>query len=138
MNVTIDNMSTDNAFEAASVMKAAFNYVHQGWTDETSSQFIRESLSATLPLVARIDGQIVGILVAEKKVNDLVVDAIGVLPSHMGKGVAKKLWKAAEAFAQKKRLENIKMIADPKSPAYQWYKRMGFKDTGWVEIMKTV
>lgn len=128
---------TPSDFEStAYVMREAFNSVGQDWDQAASEKLIREAAANAHVLVAKIDGEIVGMAIVEMKPDHLFVDAIGVLPAQKGQGVGTALWKYIEKFAHEKGMDDIKMIADPKSLAFGWYQKLGFKPTGWVELEK--
>ena len=56
----------------------------------------------------------------------------------MGHGIAKTLWNSLIELTKNQDLRTIKIIADPKSVAYQWYMKLGFEETGWVELSKEI
>lgn len=133
-NLTISGFTRDDVKEIAKVMMDAFNSVNQGWTDKSSLAYINEYFDKSANLVAKKGNRIVGFIVADKRSDHLFVDAIGVLPSEMGKGIAKELWKGILNYCKQNNVPEIKMIADPTSTAYKWYKKLNFKETGWVEL----
>lgn len=133
-NLTISSFARVDIKEIASVMMAAFNRVDQGWTDESSLAYINEYFDKSANLAAKKDNRIVGFLVADKRSDHLFIDAIGVLPSEMGNGIAKELWSGMLRYCKQNNVPEIKMIADPTSVAYKWYKKLNFKETGWVEL----
>ncbi len=133
-SLAISSFSRNDVKEIAEVMKNAFNSVDQGWTDESSLVYINEYFDKSANFVAKIDNRIVGFVIADKRSDHLFVDAIGVLPSEMGKGIAKELWRVIVSYCKQNQVTKIKMIADPTSVAYKWYKKLNFKETGWVEL----
>lgn len=136
--ILIEPFNQKDSEEIALVMREAFNYVNQGWSKEESETYIQEYFDHSCNWIARDENKIVGFIIANKQVTSLFVDAIGVLPSEMGKGIAKMLWEKTEQYAKEQNLEDIKMIADPESSAYQWYMKLGFEETGWVEIIRKI
>ncbi len=134
----IDKFDKNEIDRIANVMQQAFNSVNQDWTERSSKAFVREVFNMSCNLVAKMNGTIVGFIVANKQSDNLFVYAIGVKPNEMRKGVAKKLWERAMQYCKENNLYKVKMISNPKSQAYQWYKKLGFVDTGWVELSLTL
>ena len=133
-SLAISSFAKNDVKEIADVMKNAFNSVDQGWTDGSSLAYINEYFDKSANFVAKIDTRIVGFVVADKRSDHLFIDAIGVLSSEMGKGIAKELWREIVNYCKQNQVTKIKMIADPNSIAYKWYKKLNFKETGWVEL----
>lgn len=134
----IENFKVDEVADIALVMREAFNSVDQNWDEAGSISYIKSHFGSSFNKVARNGSKIIGIIIADKKDNHLFIDAIGVLPDFMGQGVAKQLWSAALEYGKAENLDSIKMITDPKSVDYQWYLKLGFNDTGWVEMEKKI
>lgn len=134
MSLVIERAKLADQDQIAWVLMEAFNAVDQGWTPKSSREWIKTYADYSCYFIAKVDDQIVGFIAAHKKANELFLDAIGVLPEFMGRGIGKALWQAAMDYCKDNNLAEIKMIADPKSTAYKWYKRLGFNQTGWVEL----
>ncbi len=85
-------------------------------------------------LVAKINGKVVGTatLVITEEVNDL--QTIYVLPEFQGKGVGKALWNKIKTFSDPKK-DFIVKVADYNDQAINFYKKIGFIDTGkrWLD-----
>jgi len=120
--------------DVSTIMKEAFNSVDQGWSLKDSKIYIDEHQKCSFRLIAEKESKIVGFLIGDKDVDTLIIHSIGVLPEHMGKGIGKALWEGALKYARNSKLDNIRLVADPKSEAFMWYKRMGLKENGWVEM----
>lgn len=130
----IEKFNKNEIKQIAKVMKEAFNSVHQGWSDQESLEYIEEYFNKPANFIAKEKDQIVGFIIADKHSDHLFIDAIGVLPTEMNKGIAKALWNKILEYCKEENITEIKMIADPKSVAYQWYKKLQFTETGWVEL----
>ena len=133
-NIRIEKLDKKDLESTASVMRSAFASVGQKWNREDSITYIQDHLEDACIYVAKENNVLVGFLVADKHTDHLFIDAIGVVPVAMGKGIAKALWNQAVEYCREKHIPQAKMIADPQSQAYQWYKRLGFEETGWVEM----
>jgi ribosomal protein S18 acetylase RimI-like enzyme len=138
MNIAIQKISKVNLKEAAIVMMKAFNTVNQGWTEEASVEYTRRILKYSCSYIAVDNDKAVGFLAADIREDHVYIDAIGVLPEYMGQGIAKYLFNVALQHAKENKVELLKMTADPTSIAYQWYMKLGFKETGWVELMMKI
>lgn len=134
MSIKIEKFNKKEIKQISYVMKEAFNSVDQNWSDQEGLEYIEEYFNKSANFVAKENDKIVGFIVADKHSDHLFIDAIGVLPSEMNKGIAKSLWNKILEYCKKENITEIKMIADPKSIAYQWYKKLQFKETGWVEL----
>ena len=67
----------------------------------------------------------------------LLVIAIIVKPEHRKKGVGKALMKKVFEKGKKKGLIGIKLMADSRKAFLRnWYKKIGFKESGWTEYEK--
>lgn len=80
-------------------------------------------------LVALVDGKIIGIatLIKNKQNNEL--KTIYVLPEFQGKGVGKMLWEEVRKFCDISK-ETIVNVATFNLNAIEFYKKLGFVDTG--------
>ena len=80
-------------------------------------------------LVAKDDGQVVGACRARKdeKCNEL--EAIYVLPDYQGKGIGKMLWDRAMEFFENEK-DIIVQVVTYNLPAINFYRKLGFTDTG--------
>jgi N-acetylglutamate synthase-like GNAT family acetyltransferase len=88
------------------------------YTKEKVLKYIKESDY----FVVEDNGEIIGcVLVKENKMRSLYV-----LPSHMGKGLGKKLVLKAEDCVREKEYEKIWLWAS--LVAHDFYKHMGYKD----------
>lgn len=122
----------------AKVFQEAFNSVNQGWSLAGSKTYLREHMHCTLKLIALAGDEVVGFLIGTKDVDALVVNAVGVSPESMNKGIGKMLWNSAMEYVKREKLDAIRLVADPKSIAYQWYRKLGLKENGWVEMEKRI
>ncbi|PIY16967.1 hypothetical protein CO112_01940 [Candidatus Dojkabacteria bacterium CG_4_9_14_3_um_filter_150_Dojkabacteria_WS6_41_13] len=134
-SVKLEKISSLNHELAAKVFQEAFNYVGQNWSETESIKYVERIAKYACSYVAILEGAAVGIIAADIKDDHLFVDAIGVSPKHMKEGIATLLWNQAKSFAKQSNISIIKMIADPKSLAYSWYEKLGFSETGWVELL---
>ncbi|MDD3647918.1 MAG: GNAT family N-acetyltransferase [Candidatus Dojkabacteria bacterium] len=136
--IKVREMTIEDIPETVEVFQKAFNSIGQGWSVEGSRAYVEEHQKCTCKLVAEIKSQIVGFIIGDKDVDTLFVHSIGVNPENMQQGIGKALWDAAQKQAKEKGLNELRLIADPKSIAYAWYKRLGFTETGWVEMGKQI
>ena len=102
------------------------------FTDENikkSEERIRNLPSNQRVLVAKENNQIVGFCILIKSENQNHLQALYVLPGYQGRGVGKLLWKEAQTFFDPNK-NSIVDVATYNSNAIDFYKKLGFKDTG--------
>jgi ribosomal protein S18 acetylase RimI-like enzyme len=82
-----------------------------------------------LRLVAKVNGQVVGVstVVVNEDFNQL--RTIYVLPDFQGKGIGRLLWEEAKKFCDQKK-PTIVQVATYNQKALSFYKSLGFVDTG--------
>ena len=64
------------------------------------------------------------------------VDSICVLPDHQHQGVGKQLWDKLTQQAKDNGYAAIRLLTNPRLNSYKWYKEMGFRESGWIEVFK--
>ncbi len=80
-------------------------------------------------LTAKCDGQVVGVCSLVKHENKNELKAIYVLPEYQGRGIGKMFWEEALKYFDKKKKICVE-VADYNAPAINFYKRLGFVDSG--------
>lgn len=80
-------------------------------------------------LVAKIDGKVVGVsrVIKEEEYNKL--QTLYVLPEYQGKGVGTALWEEGKKFFDPEK-DTLLEVATYNENAINFYKRLGFEDTG--------
>lgn len=113
----------------------------EGWTTEADlidgtriDESILEELikrSDTTVLTYREDGELLACVELRKEGNKLYLGMLSVRPNLQGKGVGKKLLKAAEEYAQKQECDRIFMnVISVRTELIAWYERHGYRLTG--------
>lgn len=113
--------------------------IGESWTKETASQHVSEnSFRKDFCFVAREDGHLVGLLLAFPLARDdsvdLFVDTIAVLPNFQFQGIGKELLNQVLRVAQHNGLSGYRLLANPKLTSFKWYKKLGMKESGWIEL----
>lgn len=121
--------------ETAKVSTEAFNFVNQGWTEEESLEYIKRVFSFDCNYVAKEKERVVGFIVSQSREDHVYIEALAVHPQYMNKGIGKLLLNKVLTIGKENGFKQFKMTADPKSIAYSWYSKIGFKETGWVELI---
>jgi ribosomal protein S18 acetylase RimI-like enzyme len=121
--------------ETAQVSTTAFNFVNQGCTEKESLEYIKRVFLFDFNYVAKENGEILGFIIAQSREDHIYIDAIAVHPNNMNRGIGKLLLNNVLKLGKEKGFKFFKMTADPKSIAYSWYSKIGFKETGWVELI---
>ncbi len=113
----------------------------RGWTTEadllTGTRIDEEELRKNIfrkdafILKYAEDKKIIACMLLEKRVNALYLGMLTVSPELQGKGVGKKLLKAAEQYAEQLECDKIEMsVISLRRELIEWYQRHGYKDTG--------
>lgn len=79
--------------------------------------------------VAKIDGKVVGFCFVTKNEGRNQLSAIYILPEFQGKGIGKSLWNSVSAFIYTSKDTFVEVVTY-NSQAIEFYKRLGFVDTG--------
>lgn len=119
---------------------------HVTWDFETSKKYLQGVLEAAPNYcVACVDdndnflGSIFSDTCPYYKGECLFIDSIQVSESARNQGVAKLLFKYTAEQAKLDNLNGIHLLADDrKTFPKEWYQKMGFKKTGWVEFESNI
>lgn len=80
-------------------------------------------------LTAKCDGLVVGVCSLVKHEDKNELKAIYVLPEYQGKGIGKMFWNEALKYFDKNKKITVD-VADYNTPAINFYKKLGFIDSG--------
>jgi len=104
-------------------------------SEETLAR-IRERISCAceLSLVAKENGNVVGVCRVIRRDDKDVMEAIYVLPEYQHLGIGRAIWRELEKLLDPNR-KIIVQVATYNKDAIEFYKRCGFSDTGkrWEE-----
>jgi predicted N-acetyltransferase YhbS len=111
------------------------------WTKETSFAHIKENAFAPqYNFCVENEEGMIGIIIAFPMIRDdgtdLFIDAIAVTSNEQGNGIGKMLWEKVVQVAKENKLKNVRLLANPHLPSFQWYKKMNLQETGWTELAK--
>jgi ribosomal protein S18 acetylase RimI-like enzyme len=117
--------------------KSPFN---ERWTDKTSLKRINNYYKSSKIFVVEVEKNVVGALV----LSDYIwfngkrghIDEIFITKDFQGKGIGSKLIKFAEKYFSDKKISGLTFISHKKSMAFKFYKKRGYKETGWVHMEK--
>ncbi len=79
--------------------------------------------------VAKVDGKVVGFCFVTKNEEKNQLSAIYILPEFQGQGLGKRLWDSASAFIDTSKDTFVEVVTY-NTQAIEFYKRLGFVDTG--------
>ncbi len=102
------------------------------FTDETINKRAERILhppEGETVFVAKEDEKVVGLCFVEKYPEKNQIQAIYVLPEYQGKGIGKKLWSEAKKVFDAGK-DVIIEVATYNTQAIEFYKKLGFVDTG--------
>lgn len=118
----------------------AFNSVGENWTLEFCQKRLEQYFDPQTCWIAETDGNIIGILTGKvDNVTDhqeLHIDILAVDPTVHNSGAGKKLLQAAEDYVKAQGLGGMWLSAGMELPSYDWYKKMGFKESKWRAVYK--
>ena len=142
MNIQIELMKEEQLDDVANIFLSSFNDLGEGWTFETSRKNIEEGFFGDCHYVARIDGKIVGFILAipltRELGQELFVSSIAILPEFQNQGIGKQLWDKMESFGKENKFVAIRLLTNPHLKSFDWYKEMGFEESGWIEAFKKI
>lgn len=114
----------------------------EGWSVEKTIEYLNspyklnpEYCLKSLNEEGEITGGIFCKLAPYKTNVSLVIEALQILKSYRSEGYGKFLILEIINLAKEKGIESISMLAPNKDKfPKEWYKSIGFRETGWVEM----
>ncbi|MDA1061247.1 MAG: GNAT family N-acetyltransferase [bacterium] len=128
--------------EVSQVFKESFNSVSENWSDQSSFEHVKQNFFGDSHWVYRENGKIIGMLMSIVLIREhgpeLFIDSVAVLPKFQKKGIGKELWSKAVEYAKANNLHAIRFLSNKNLKSYEWYKSMGYEESGWIELFKPV
>ena len=141
-NFEITNLQEKDLEEAAGVFLQTFNSVGETWNEKTSLAHIEENFVMGYSFLAKVGNKAVGVLIAlpitRDKGTELFIDTVAVLPEYQAQGVGRAMMEKATKLAKEKGLVALRLLASPSLKSFDWYKKLGFEESGWIEIFKEI
>lgn len=139
-DIQIELMTKDDLSEVAQVLMIVFNNLGENWTLEIAHTHVESNFFGDCHFVARNKDKIVGFIIGfplifEKGLS-MFVDIIAVLPDYQKMGIGKMLWEKMTDVAKENNYDAIRLLSNPSLESFEWYKEMGYKESGWVEVYK--
>jgi len=85
--------------------------------------------SNELRLVARHEGEVIGMMTVVREVDHNRLRSAYILPAWQGQGIGQKLWSEARDFCDLTK-DTLVRVADYSLGTIEFYKKLGFVDTG--------
>src|SRR5260221_11084123 len=143
--LTIVDMLNDDIQVVSSLYVEVFNNnlpIPENWTTETAAARIKKTFESGFSFIAKDNDSIIGALIGYKSIFDTGeiydIDTLIVRKDYSHKGIGKKLFEEAIQVAKAHKITNIHLLAHAQLESFQWYKKLGFKESGWVELVKTL
>ncbi len=117
--------------------------VHEYYRDKLTPEGIKKSqrkieedsrMENLRVFVAKINEKVAGVCIARILEDKNQLKAIYVLPEFQGKGIGSKLWNQVLTFIDQTKDTTVEVVTY-NSNAIEFYKRLGFEDTGrrWTD-----
>lgn len=90
---------------------------------------IENPKEGTVNLVAKIGNNVVGICVLTEHADKNQLQAIYILPEYQRRGIGKLFWEEVKKICNPRK-DIIVHVATYNTPAIEFYKKIGFSDTG--------
>lgn len=149
MNVIIDKANPEDALSMQEIFHktwlATYISPEHGITAEYINEYFKNAFKSEtvenrknqiskmndsyIFFTARVDGKVVGFVRAVKEKENNRLRAFYILPEFQGKGIGTKLFEKANNFFDQN-LYTLVDVATYNTPAINFYKKMGFVDTG--------
>ena len=141
-NVRIEKMKESDLEEVAKIFCTVFNEEGENWTEESSKSHVVQNYFGEAHFVAKennnIIGMIMGIPLTRELGTEILIDSLVVLREYRGKGIGKKLFSKILEYAKKEKYKGVRFLANPEFNSFKWYKKMKYKESGWVELFKEI
>jgi len=123
------------------IISEDFTETFIGWSFDKAFEYLNNPFKQypDLCLKVMLNGRIVGGIFCKlspyQKGEMVVIEALHILKEYRSKGYGKILLNSVVERAKAKGFEKIGMLA-PNGTDFplSWYKSLGFKETGWVEM----
>ncbi len=139
-DVTIRKMEKTDLQAVSQLFREVFNSEGENWSDKTATSHVEQNFFGDSHWVAekgnKIVGFLMGIVLTREKGEELFIDSVVVDKSVQGNGIGKELWSRAEMFVKENKLKGIRLLANPQFDSYNWYKKMGYNESEWIELYR--
>jgi len=112
---------------------------NEKWREKEAFAKIKGYFKGCKFFVAEIDGKIAGFIIGDKYYQvekKLWIYELVVSEKFQGRGIGKALIDAMTKYFKKEKIGGIRLIASKKAKAFKFYKKLNFKETGFVELEK--
>jgi ribosomal protein S18 acetylase RimI-like enzyme len=110
------------------------------WTEKTALKRIKDYFKHMTLLVTEIDREIVGFVIYQISMGDEgkrgKIIEIAVSSEYRGRGIGNKLMQEVESILRRNGARHIGLQTHKKSGAFKFYKKRGYKESGFVEFRK--
>ncbi len=110
------------------------------WTEESAKSYLEQAcvLNKDLSYMVTENGKCLGAIFCklgpDKKGKSIIIEALQVVKNFRNKGVGKKLLEKVSEEAKLIGADSVSMLAQQDTNSFAWYQKVGFKETGWVEL----
>lgn len=139
-DISVRKFGESDLKEIIEVFKKTFRNIGEDWSDSSSLQHVKENINDNYCYLAEVNGNVVGMMLASIQTRvkgpELFIDTFAVLPEYQKKGIGQKLMDISHKIVKDEGLVGISLLANPELESFDWYKKEGMKESGWVELYK--
>lgn len=113
-----------------SLYAKAFPQEHWGidWTDESAAAYLQDFFEQKkfVGYVYEEQGEVLGCILAHRRICGLCLNEMAVLPGHQGRGIGSQLLNALNRYSRENDLAGIVLYTSRYAPAAAFYEKHGF------------
>lgn len=142
--VEIVSMTKNDIPQVADIVVNTFSKapLNESLNVKNMVKHLSEEFSAEYSFVAKENDVIIGALVGNVYPGDekptYHIDMLVVEETKRDHGIGDQLFSKAQETAKFHNIHLLDLDANPKLRSFNWYKRLGFSESGWVDLEKTI
>lgn len=125
----------------AQIFQQVFSNQVESWSYDNALKHLTEDFFGPFHYVAidedqanQIIGFTMGIPFTTHRGSGLLIDLIAVASDYQRHNIGNQLLEHMLSQAKMNQVQDIRLHSKPDLPAFDWYRRCGFKESGWIEL----
>lgn len=114
--------------------------LYEKWTVEIAKQHILDTDQRLAYAALNESNQLIGIILGfylhQENGKWIFVDTIVVDTESQNQGAGSELLKQYNKLVDQENLRGLRLVSNVRLHAFEWYKRLGFEESGWIELKK--